>query len=130
MNPDGRNGMDGLTYDAKTISLRLRRGIKTINPPGPVLVTAKDKPQKNGFPFQDHSWEITQIGSKEELPFLHVTHCLDRIYINLPNIIKISQRGLKLLSAQGFFHYSSFKGNNSNKKHRYATSIIMPTKYD
>ena len=104
MNPDGRNGMDGRTDNAKTISLQLRRGIKNHKPTWPSTGYSQGQATKNGFPFQDHSWEITQIGSKEELPFLHVTHCLDRIYIYLPNIIKVSQRGLKLLSAQGFFH--------------------------
>ena len=47
-----------------------------------------------------HSSEITQTGSKGELPFLHATH---RLNIYIPTKYhQISQRGWKLWRAQSF----------------------------
>ena len=53
-----------------------------------------------------HSRKITQMGSKGEQQFLHVTYHLDLIY--LTNIIKISQRVNELLSPQAFPFYGQW----------------------
>ena len=86
--------------------------------------------------FQVYSSEVTQTGSKVELPFLHATHCLD-IYIPNKNHQK-SQRGWKLWSAQGFpikIHSREITqtGSMGEQPFLYTThhfdQTYMPTKY-
>ena len=53
------------------------------------------------FPYKVHSREITQNASKEEHPFLHMTHRLDLIYIPTKYYQNIS-KGIKVIERTSF----------------------------
>ena len=71
--------------------------------------------------------EITQTRSKEGQIHLHVTHCLDPLYVPL-NIIKISQRVSKLWHMQDCLQ-SLIKVDKSNRKHGRVTILVCDTPY-
>ena len=73
-----------------------------------------------------HSRKITQMGSKGEQYFLHMTYHLDLIYICIPNITKISERVKELLSAQAF-PFKVIQGRQLNGQQGGATILERDT---